>query len=334
VFSPSGECLEIFESKTRALVINRTIFDQHLAEVALNNEAKIHTQEQVQTLQTKNKVFTGINLKDHVVKSKIIVNAEGANPQSLLRKKGVVRERKGAIIGVNIELKGVEIDSNVVEVWFNQKLATNFFCWVIPTGENSARIGLASTGTEVLQNLKQFISNRFKGTNHKILNSKPRVGYVLTGGPIKRTFYDGLLIVGDAAGQVKPTTGGGVILGGLCALKAGITSVEALETSKYSSEILSRYQKRWTNEIGDEMRTMLLARNLLNMVNDQEMDKIFQAIKSENLEPLIQELVENGDMDFQAEFIKKSLKNPELTKLGLKIIGSMTLNPLTKIVNL
>jgi hypothetical protein len=79
---------------------------------------------------------------------------------------------------------------------------------------------------------------------------------------------------------------------------------------------------------------MLLARKLLNMVNDDEMDKVFKTIITENLVPIIKELVENGDMDFQAEFIKKSLKNPRLTKIGLKILGMLALDPLMKIVNL
>jgi flavin-dependent dehydrogenase len=168
----------------------------------------------------------------------------------------------------------------------------------------------------------------------KISVNSPKGGYILTGGPIQKTFYDNLLIVGDAAGQVKPTTGGGVVLGGLCALTAGKTVSEALEEDDCTSTFLSRYQRRWISEIGNEIRTMLLARKLLNMVNDEEMDKIFKNIRAENLVPVIQELVEGGDMDFQAEFIKKSLKNPRLTKIGLKILGMLALDPLVKIVNL
>lgn len=334
LYSPSSECIEILEKNTRALVLDRTGFDKHLANIALDNGATVYTKKQVKEIITKKTGFSCLKLKGYDVNSNIIINAEGATPNSLLPRKDSVKEQKGTLIGVNVELKGIEVEPNIVEVWFNQKLATNFFCWVAPTGDNSARIGLASSRRGVMKKLRKFISIRFKKNKKKISATPPKGGYVLTGGPIHTTFYDSLLLVGDAAGQVKPTTGGGVVLGGLCALSAGKTVVEALEKDVFSSSVLSRYQRRWSTEIGNEIKTMLLARKLLNMINDDEMNKAFNSIKKENLEPIIQELVERGDMDFQGEFIKKSLKNPKLAKLGLKILGVLALDPLNKIVNL
>ncbi len=334
LYSPSGECIEIVEKKPRAIVLDRTGFDKHLADIATNNGARIYTKKLVKEVKTRKKGLTEVKLRKSDVKSNIIINAEGVTPNSLLTRKDSVIEQKGSLIGVNVELEGVDIEPNIVEVWFNQKLAPNFFCWVAPIGDNSARIGLATNRKGVIKNLQKFVMLRFKKDVRKFSVNSPKGGYILTGGPIQKTFYDKLLIVGDAAGQVKPTTGGGVVLGGLCALTAGKTVSEALEEDDCTSTVLSRYQRRWISEIGNEIRTMLLARKLLNMVNDEEMDKIFKTIRAENLVPVIQELVEGGDMDFQAEFIKKSLKNPRLTKIGLKILGMLALDPLVKIVNL
>jgi flavin-dependent dehydrogenase len=144
LYSPSGECIEIVEKKPRAIVLDRTEFDKHLADIATNNGARIYTKKLVKEVKIRKKGLTQVKLRKSDVKSNIIINAEGVTPNSLLPRKDSVIEQKGSLIGVNVELEGVDIEPNIVEVWFNQKLAPNFFCWVAPIGDNSARIGLAT----------------------------------------------------------------------------------------------------------------------------------------------------------------------------------------------
>jgi len=83
---------------------------------------------------------------------------------------------------------------------------------VIPVGEDAARCGLACGRGDAREMLKRFLRKRFGEVEH----SESRVWPVLTGGPVSKTFGDGLLLVGDVAAQTKPTTGGGSSWGPLC----------------------------------------------------------------------------------------------------------------------
>ena len=136
-----------------------------------------------------------------------------------------------------------------------------------------------------------------------------------TGGALRRTVGDGVLVVGDAAGQVKSTTGGGLYYGILCARMAGEALSRALEESEGTvlGKRLERYELGWRSRIGEEISFSVKARAFLDSLTDDEVDFIFQVIKEDkSLAGLIESL---ADIDYQSRIGKGVL-----SRLGLALM--------------
>jgi geranylgeranyl reductase family protein len=221
VYAPSGEHMEVRDRKPRAHVVYRAALDRHLAERAADAGAELALSERVEALEF-NEGRAALRLRGGSVEPAVVIDAEGAGAR-LLGQAGHDTGQRGLLNGFNVEVEGVDAEPGIVELWFGEGLAEGFFAWVIPTGDDAARCGLASKG-DGLGSLKGFLKNRF-GVEASF---KVRAGRVCTGGPVQRTVYGNVLLVGDAAGQVKSTTGGGVVLGGLCACIAGDVASEHL----------------------------------------------------------------------------------------------------------
>jgi len=141
-----------------------------------------------------------------------------------------------------------------------------------------------------------------------------------------------MLLVGDVAGQAKPTTGGGVILGGLCAMEAEKTVSESLEEEDHSADFLSIYEERWRGALGKEFSSMLGLRRFVNGIPDDRMDRIFASLKGAGLEPTLESFVEEGDMDMQSGVIRKALTHPGLLRVMAGSLGRLALGELRELL--
>ena len=98
-------------------------------------------------------------------------------------------------------------------------------------------------------------------------------------GPIEK-FIDGkTVIVGDAAGQAKPTTAGGIYTSGMGGVYAGQAISKFLKTNEISD--LQDYQKKWKERFGKEFEKQLFARKILERLNNQTINKLFESITPE-----------------------------------------------------
>jgi len=321
VYAPSGESLELRDRKSRAYVVDRRALDMHLAERAADAGAGLALSERVEALEFKG-VRATLRLRGGSVEPTVVIDAEGPGAR-LLSQAGHDTGQRGLLNGFNVELAGVEVDQGMVELWFGNSLADGFFAWVIPTGDDSARCGLASRG-DGLAGLKGFVRKRF-GVEAP---SEVRAGRVCTGGPVRRTVYGNVLLVGDAAGQVKPTTGGGVVLGGLCACVAGDVASEHLARG----EDLSRYERLWRREYGHEFRLMLALRGLMNGLGDERLSRALQAFSEEGLQAKAQSLLETGDVDMQSGVIREALTDPDILAALIRSLGRVALGELLPLV--
>jgi len=101
-----------------------------------------------------------------------------------------------------------------------------------------------------------------------------------------------LMVVGDAAGQAKPTTGGGVYYGLLCADIAANTLKMALKADDLSAKSLSRYERGWKKKIGRELRVGYWSRKLYERLTDRQVDRIFDIMKSSGIDRALLEAKE------------------------------------------
>jgi len=328
IYSPIGTAIEMPGKRVHAYVVARTAFDRYLAEISEDAGVRIETDRRVRGLVTENMRVVGVQGRDWSIGSKIVIDAEGAGG-SLARKVGYTSQMDGVLAGVNAEVSE-ELEPNMVEVWLGSNLAPGLFAWVIPFGEKRARCGLACNAGDPFERLKAFLQTRFG----RVQCFQPRRGVVLTSGPVRRTYLDGMLLVGDTAGQTKPTTGGGVILGGLCAQEAGRTAAEAVEASDYSSNFLQRYQRAWRSSFNREFTSMIAARRLLNRLSDRSIDGIFNALKVEGLEGVLLSMVDEGDMDMQSEVIRSALNDPRVRGVIMRGVGRFALGELKRLFNI
>jgi len=309
-FSPSGLSFTVERDEPMACVVDRSVFDKFLAHQSAHAGVDVRLNWKVEGIKRVNKEIISVG-KDTSIGAKILIDAEGASSR-IVRGTGLKPLESTRILsGLQFDIDSVDLDPNYVEAHLGRRIAPDFFAWVIPLSSDSARIGLACKGANPSVLLDEFVRKRF-GDDRKTDRVATRSGLVVTCGPIEKTFDDNLLIVGDAAGQVKPTTGGGVILGSICASIAGKVAAEALRTNNFASSFLGRYESFWKKELDKEFKTTCFARRLMNNLSDKMIDKLFEVIIEENLP---NELFPEGDMDFQRGTIVRLLKRKKILEL-------------------
>lgn len=323
VYSSDGSCITIKDTKPRAYIIDRGLFDKYLAERALDSGVDIRLGSRVDEVTFKQGVASSLKLDHSNWKSEIFIDAEGAKGR-LLARSGIDTGQQGVYNGFNTELRVDSIESDMVEVWFDTEIAKDFFAWVIPINENRVRCGLGTSQSYGADRLKKFVKKRF--------NKEPNTihgGLICTGGPVNQTVYPGLMLVGDVAGQVKPTTAGGVVVGGLCAKIAGENAVKALESGNI--QLIDEYDSAWRAKYGSELQTMLFLRSIFNSLDDDRVNRVFQAFIEEGLEEKFTRLVEDGDMDMQADVIKRAVSDPVILGALAKSAGRIALSEILSV---
>ncbi|MHA1961688.1 MAG: NAD(P)/FAD-dependent oxidoreductase [Candidatus Thorarchaeota archaeon] len=327
IYSPSGHNILIERGKREAIVIDRRSFDRWLAEKAQDEGAEILTQHRVMGIDNSRRNSVRISLKSNNERTNqeasVVINAEGS--RCVVSKSAGLPfvPRQSMRVAYQFEVSNADIDDDLVEMFYGRKYAPGFFVWLIPTGNNTARVGLAA---------KSRAKTRLQGAmrHHPILKERLRRaevkrgfgGAVLVGMPVPRTYADGIMVVGDAAGLVKPTTGGGVIMGGTAAKIAGMTAVEAISGNDSSEKVMKLYEKRWKSRLLSELRTMYLAQRLVSSLEDRGLDSVINGAERFGLVDIVES---EGDMDMQQRTITKLMRDPRMLAVGLKAIRH--LNP-------
>jgi len=328
LYSPKGISIEIKSLRPRAYVIDRPAFERYLAAKAEKLGVIINFARRVEALIREEDCLAVQTLKDRVY-ADLAVNAGGA-AATLTPRSRIPPGRDMRLTGVNTEIEGCSVEEDKVEVWFGREFAPGLFAWVIPLSRDRVRCGLGCCEGDPVEKLEKFIFKRFG-------RRKPLQiwgGTILLGGPLRKTYAEGLILVGDAAGQTKSTTGGGVVMGGLCAVEAGRVAVEAVEAGDASEKFLARYQSSWREKYGGDFSKMVAVRRFANKLTDDQLDRIFKVIKDENMEDALRCVIDEGDMDLQSKVITSVLKNPSFLRILLEVSGQTLHGRLRRILNL
>jgi geranylgeranyl reductase family protein len=322
IFAPSGQSILIERGRREAVVLDRSKFDSWLAERATDAGAEILTKKQVLGVDCAKERPCAVTLKTgegrEERKSQVIVDAEG-NRCQLSKFVGLPTvPRRSKYPAYQYEMKGVDIDDDVVEMYYGRNIAPGFFAWIIPLGDRRARVGLAARA-KAKKRLETSIRQ------HPVMSKKLKHasierglgGIVLVGTPIKRTVTGRFLVVGDAAGMVKPTTGGGVIMGGTAARVAGRVVSSALHNERLIDEYLRVYESKWRALLMRELRAMHLAQRMISNLSDQGLNVLIRDAEDFDLVDTVRR---EGDMDMQSRVILRLLANPYTILAGLRAI--------------
>ncbi|MEM3874543.1 MAG: NAD(P)/FAD-dependent oxidoreductase [Candidatus Bathyarchaeia archaeon] len=332
IHSPSGKVLTVRLAKPITCTVNRIFFDKHIAELAQKAGANYNLDTRVESL-----AFAGGFLKGVVIKrrdksseffGKIVLDAEGISAR-ILRQASLLPPKSEKIVkGAQVEVENVKnVETDVVEVILGSRYAPGFYAWLIPKNEEEAKVGLATKTGDPRAFLRRLM-RKHPAVSAKLQNAKViKESYhpITLGGPIAKTYSNGFLVVGDAASQVKPTTGGGIIFGLNCARIAADVITEALEKSDFSAEFLSAYQKRFMKMFGFDIKAMLKVREILDNFSDEKLNGIISLCEKIRLNEALKDLKE---IDFQGRALLKLAQSPKaLTVLALLFLNYLLGKP-------
>ncbi len=298
VSSPNGKNFTMDSKKKKVIEISRRELDKQIAFQAQKNGANIKVRTSFQEITN-----TGIRTNDEKIDCKIFVDARGVS--SLIHK-----DRTGILSSAQYEIYADWIKKGKVEVIFDQKKYPGFFAWIIPSGEGKGKVGVAGKGINVSETLEVILKE--KG-NYSII--RKIYAPIWIKGPIKNFVEGKTVIIGDAAGQAKPTTAGGIFTSGMGGVFAGQAISEFLKTN--NSEDLEKYQKKWTERFGKEFEKQLLARKMLERLDNNTINKLFESITPE----IIKDISEKDDFDFHTGSIIKLLGLKGSIKTAQTLIG-------------
>ena len=315
IYSPKGELIVVQKNEPIAWVVDRAGFDSHLSSQAIELGVNIRTSSRVLTIKRTNnhlKYILGKKSTTQKTKSKMAILAEGRFPALNEKFNLPSPSRNDIVYASQFIMSGVkDIEREFVEIYQSNSLVPGFFGWVIPIDENRAKVGLGVTNPPASKMLENLI-NKHPILKQKLSSAKIEKrmsGAIPIGSYIKKTYADNVLVVGDAAGQTKPTTGGGVIFGGLAAIIAGDVSSQAIKNEDFSSKFLSEYEKRWKKEFRKNLDVMKLVRNYLNSLEDEHVEKLFNLLNKPKIKKQISRF---GDVDNQAKVVFRLVFNLRL----------------------
>ncbi len=325
--SPACQSFSIKRKEPQAYVINRALFDQYLQEKAEKKGVEYFTSRRVfdaiYDQKMKHVRFDYHDLKQNKNDqcfTKVGIIASGSK-RRISEQTGFKKiPNKKYLTGYQFDIENIsDLDSSMVEIFASNKLARGFFIYIIPTSETSAKVGLASRQDSAMDHLKYFI-HKSPLVKHRFAKSKitkKNSGRIIISGLLKNTSTHGLLITGDAAGQTKATTGGGVITGGKAGIIAGEIAAAAVLNQDNSKRFLKTYDKLWKEQLLSQFKSMSFFRWCVNRLTDKAYEKAFQTVIENNIADLI---MEKGDIDSQSEVLRALLKHPAIIQLMIRLL--------------
>ncbi|MFC2035728.1 NAD(P)/FAD-dependent oxidoreductase [Chloroflexota bacterium] len=293
VFSPSGRFLDLRRKEPQACIVDRGAFNVALASRAQGEGAEYVLNSSVWGIEVGN---------DRV---QIEVESKGGGASHLEARAVIIATGFGSklvdglglgkvgdfVMGAQAEVETMGIDE--VEVYLGQEIAPAFFAWLVPTVPHRALVGLLSRRNSALY-LRSLMSSLL--SQGKIASVDVELSH---GGlplkPLARTYGERLVVVGTAAGQIKPITGGGIYYGLMCADIAADYLHQALESNSLSAKNLANYEKVWKGKLRRELKVGYLARKFYELLNDTQIDRIFDVVKTNGIDDA---LIKADDLSF------------------------------------
>lgn len=339
VHAPDGQYLPIDGKYTRAYVVSRKNLDRNLAVMAVEEgvELSLRTRaiglekgtheaekgEKKRSPQVRIKIVKDGRLA--TISTSVVIGADGVKSRIASY---VGMEKSARVLpGIQIEAPYASDDSDFVEL-FPGSSAPGFFAWTVPVDEKVSRIGLALEPGLAFKNNQKENSPLFY--LEKLLCSNPHIkarysggmlDFVVGGipiGPPEKTVADGVLLAGDAAGQAKPTSAGGVYTGVFAAKIAGKVAATAALEGDNSAQRLSEYDLLWRKSLGNELDIGMKIHDYMGKLEDRQLNDL---IGSLNTPSILKTITDYGDMDHPSILMKKLMFSGNSLRL-IKAFGT------------
>ncbi len=300
-FSPSGNYIRYQSASPFAHIVNRGMFDHKINRMAVREGATVYLNTRVEEFNITDgafKVKVKTEGEEKEFRSKTGVIATGFEVNS---PKGFLNRTKDLLYGIQTE---VEIeDVSDIEVHFGKKIAPGSFAWVVPINGKSAKIGLI-TKKNPAAFLKGFLRNPLMAHRIKENNNQIRCSPIPLG-RIPKSYAERLIIVGEAAGQVKTTTGGGIYFGLICSEIAVSAIIKAFNRRDFSEKIFEEYEINWRSKIEPELEAGMFMRKLFSRLSDHHINFLIDLAKKDG----ILSIIEKAKFDWHRDIITSLLRH-------------------------
>ena len=277
IHSPAGKQFAINATALEVVVLDRSAYDVQVKETAESNGAVIRTGARV-TATSEGPEGVEVTAADVTVKAKYFVDATGPTSSP----------RRGILPAAKYELEGDWVRERVVEVFLDEERFPGFFAWVIPYGGRRAKVGAAGYGISPFKALDDFL----RGRPSRILRRVSAPIYI--GGPSARFVQGRRILVGESAGQVKPTTAGGIMTSVAGAVSAAEWACASLRRG--DPGLLARYQTEWEGTFLKEMKGMMRLRGVFEKLSNADLEALVTALVT----PRLVAKLSGTDFDFHA----------------------------------
>jgi digeranylgeranylglycerophospholipid reductase len=302
--------LEVDAERQKVLVLDRSRFDRELAGLAVRSGAEIEVGQRV-TAHKEGDDVVHVETQQASYTAKWMINATGYT--------ALPRNGKSTLPAAKYEVYGNWFDRDTIEIYFDQKRSPGYFTWVIPVSGDTAKVGVAGWGGNQFRLLDEFVKQ------HRGVAFKKIAAQIVVGGPLDRFIAGRVLAVGDAAGQAKPTTGGGIYSGGIGGLLAGRCVGESIKSG--DSARVAKYEEVWRKMFGGEFRTLLRLRRVLDRLDNDQINQMFKAVASSGI---LDKIALESDFDHHSMAILRALGLKNVFKIA-SIVASDLLEGLPRL---
>ena len=316
IHSPSGRCYTVKRDGPQALIVDRVAYVSEVSAEAGRSGADYFTGHRVTAVDRARqgvRVWTGRGPSSECFHSQLLLIATGFRSPVTQMVGLWDRSAQDFIFGqqVVVETNGVE----GVEVFVGGAGAPESIGWIVPTSPDQGLVGTISRQKRPVCLDSLITALRREGRIEADVHEFSRWGIPVR--PLARTFGTRMLVLGDAAGFTKPTTGGGIYYGMMSGRIASETALEALDSGDYSASALQQYERRWKREFGREMDIGYYARRLFEAMSNEQKDEIMRVFLSQEVQS---EIVDSPgfSFDWHSRAILRTVSNRQIAKM---IIG-------------
>ena len=311
--APNGTSVVVDDPGVRAAVVDREQFDRDLAREAIDAGADVRTGQRVMTL-VPGADAVGVTTSRGRIRARAAVVACGASYR-------FNRALGFGVPSVLVHSAQLEVPFPALEhvhVHFGRCIAPGGFAWIVPfsrDGVSFARVGLLCSrdAGAAFGAFTATIRSRY-GVREPW--PAPRLK-ALPLAPVKRTWTDRIVAVGDAAGLVKPTTGGGIYYGLLTGHLAAEVLSDALAAGEPTGRRLKEYERRWRARLGPEIRAGLAFRAVGEKLGDPTIDRLIELTRVDGIVPLLRQ---TADFNWHSSAARALLRHAEFRKI---VVGAM-----------
>lgn len=318
ITSPDGSHVAIDAKRQNVLCVNRRELDKQAAHQAQRAGADIMIRTSLQERTPEGIRINGAGGGDtgaNTISCRIMVDARGAAALAQ-------RDRDGIIPSAQYEVYADWIEDGMVEVMPDSLKYPGFFAWVIPSGRGRGRVGAAGRGINAAAALESFLADR-SGDGRGCYIVRKIFAPIWIKGPIKR-FHDagsGTITVGDAAGQAKPTTAGGIFSSGMGGILAGraISGHLGGGGGAHDMDVIGdSYRATWHKRFGAEFEKQSIARRILERADNGAINDVIRRVSPEAL----REISAEDDFDFHVSGIIKLLGAAGTARAAGSMLGA------------